>query len=59
MKAVGNLYLGSHTQCKCHLIQGRPTFTNYAQPQHCGGNARKIKNCRVLMAGNWSSADGW
>jgi len=46
MKAVGDEYLGSCAQWKYHLIQSRPTFTYYAQPQqHGGGNTHKIKNC--------------
>jgi len=43
MKPIGDEYLGSCVQCKCHVIQGKPISTNYAQP-HGGGNTHKIKN---------------
>ena len=48
-KPVGDEYLCTNVQWKCHLIQDKPTFTNYAQPQH-GGNAGK--NCKFIAAGN-------
>jgi len=41
---VRDEYLGSYTQWKCHLLQGRPTSSNNVQPQH-GRNTYKIKNC--------------
>jgi len=58
MKPIGDEYLGSCVQCKCHVIQGKPISTNYAQP-HGGGNTHKIKNYWVLTASNQSSTDSW
>jgi len=37
MKSVRDKYLESYAKCKCNLLQGIPTSTNYVQPQPYGG----------------------